>query len=407
MKDDSRKMSEVDEIDLFDLILILIKNKKLIVSLSSLTVIGVLAFTITSLVLIPEKSYMPNVYSPKAAMLINNSDSVGLSGALSSSGLNNLASLAGVSAGGQNYGSLASYLTGLSSYQDSIIDKFDLIERYEIQKSPKTNSRKALSEHLTTTFDDDTGILTISFSDIDPNFATEVVNYAVELLDARFTTIGGKRLQTKKIQLEEKLADVTAEMNRLEEDIKAFQQRYGVISVESLATEQITTIAQVRSELIMKEMEIKTYADLTRVEDPQLRRLRAERDNLAQLLEELEKGFSEYESVLPSQRDLPKIALEFAHLRRDLAVQEGIYKLLIQQYEATKLSLQGEEPVFQILELAEVPDMKSGPSRGMIVIVVSMAGFFFSIFLAFVKEAFVNIKRDHDRMEKLRKAWKG
>jgi len=397
--------SEDDEISLLDLFATLLKHRRLIVSVTGLSAVAVLLYAVGSLLLPPDKSYLPNLYSPKAAMLINTPDSGGsLSSALASSGLSSLAGLAGVSAGGQSYGELSVYLSGSNTFLDAIVDKFGLIARYKIEKNVRTESRKALKDKLTAAFDEKTGVLTLSYEDIDPEFARDVVNYGVELLDGRFRTIGGNKNQLKKDQLEEKLGDVKAEMNRLEDAIQTFQQKYGVISIESLATEQIATVARVRSELMMKEMELKTYGELSRVDDPMVRRLRAERDNLAKLLDELEKGFSEYDNLLPSQKDLPKIALEFTHLKRDIMVQEAIYQLLTQQHESVKLSLSGEDPAFQVLELAEAPDQKSGPSRGMICIVAVMAAFFLSVLLAFVLEAVKNIKADAEAMAKFKEA---
>jgi uncharacterized protein involved in exopolysaccharide biosynthesis len=61
-----------------------------------------------------------------------------------------------------------------------------------------------------------------------------------------------------------------------------------------------------------------------------------------------------------------------------------------------------EKPVFQVLELAEVPDQKSGPSRGLICVIVTFAAGFFSVFLAFVLNAISNIKKDPEAMAKLR-----
>ena len=145
----------------------------------------------------------------------------------------------------------------------------------------------------------------ISYESPDPEFGKELVDYAVDLLDKRFATIGQNRNIAKHDQLESKLADVQAQMTVLEDDIQKFQQKYGVISVDSIAKEQISTEAQMRSELIMKEMEIKTYGDVSKVQDPALMRLEAERDNLSKLLDQLEKGFTTYEKVLPSQRELP------------------------------------------------------------------------------------------------------
>lgn len=395
---------EEDEISMLDLLVTVLKRRKLIFSVTALAALGSVAISVVSLLLPPTLGFLPNVYTPRALMLINdNSGSSGLSGALASSGLSSLAGLAGISSS-QSYGALAVYLAGTNSFLDAVVDKFGLVDRYRVTQSPRTESRKALKKVLHADFDESTGILSLSFEDWDPKVARDVVNFGVQLLDARFTTMGGNKNQKRKDQLEEKLADVKAEMNRLEDAIKAFQQKYGVISVESLATEQISTVAKVRSELIMKEMEIKTYGELSRVEDPALRRLQAERDNLLKLLQELEKGFSEYEGVLPSQRDIPGIALEYSHLKRDLAVQEAIYQLLTQQYEVTKLALQGEDPVFQVLELAEAPDKKSGPSRAKICIVATVAGFFLSVLAAFVLEAVKKLRNDKEAIAKLKEA---
>ena len=60
-----------------------------------------------------------------------------------------------------------------------------------------------------------------------------------------------------------------------------------------------------------------------------------------------------------------------------------------------------EQPIFQILEYAEVPDLKSGPSRGMLCIIVTFAAGFFSVFLAFLLNAIKNVKNDPVAMGKL------
>jgi len=395
------ELNEDDEISLVDLAATIFKHRKLLIFSVLGSAIVIVLISIISLLLPPEKSFMPNIYTAQASMLVNtSSNSRGLSSALAASGMSSLAGLAGISVGGQSYGQLAVYIAGTNVFLDSIIDKFNLIDRYKIKKNIKTESRKALKKNLSVQFAEKTGVLTLSFKDINPEFARDVVNYGVELLDARFRYIGWNKNQLKKDQLEEKLADVKVKMNRLEEEIRAFQQKYGVISVESLAAEQISTVARVRSELMMKDMEIKTYQDLAKVDDPMLRRLKSERENLAKLLDSLEKGQSNNEKLLPSQKELPKIALEYAHLKRDLMVQEAIYQLLTQQYEATKLALSGEDPIFQVLELAEAPDQKSGPSRGMICIVVIMVSFFMALFAIFIIEAIQNIKNDPEVIAK-------
>jgi uncharacterized protein involved in exopolysaccharide biosynthesis len=54
------------------------------------------------------------------------------------------------------------------------------------------------------------------------------------------------------------------------------------------------------------------------------------------------------------------------------------------------------------LELAEVPDQKSGLGRGMLCIIITFAAAFFSVFLAFALNAIENIRKDPEAMAKLR-----
>jgi uncharacterized protein involved in exopolysaccharide biosynthesis len=67
-----------------------------------------------------------------------------------------------------------------------------------------------------------------------------------------------------------------------------------------------------------------------------------------------------------------------------------------------KVNKKKKKPVFQILEMAEVPEQKSGPKRSMLCIIVTFAAGFFAVFLAFVLNAVSNIKNDSEAMAKLR-----
>jgi uncharacterized protein involved in exopolysaccharide biosynthesis len=67
-----------------------------------------------------------------------------------------------------------------------------------------------------------------------------------------------------------------------------------------------------------------------------------------------------------------------------------------------KVTMASETPVFQVLELGEIPDKKSGPSRALLSIIVTFAAGFFSVFLAFALNAVSNIKKDPEAMAKIR-----
>ena len=104
----------------------------------------------------------------------------------------------------------------------------------------------------------------------------------------------------------------------------------------------------------------------------------------------------------PPAKELPRLSLELQKLKQKAEVQLITYKALVQQSETLKLTAEGAGSTFQVLEKAEIPEKKSGPSRGKVCIIVTFAGFFLSIFFVFLKEAWINIKNDPEKMKKLR-----
>lgn len=404
----SQGSEDDDEISLVDLAAVLWKRKWLIVGITLAAAIAVLAYSIGSLMLPPEKSYLPNVYTSKATMLIQTGSSSSLAAALSSSGL---ASLAGLSApAGNTNGALAEVLATSNSTLDALNAKFNFAERNKARK-PKTKDekpplisdiRESIKKNLSAKLDTKTNLFVVSYTDTDPAFAKEVVDEVVRLLSDRFAVLGGNKALEQKALLEKKLAEVDTAVKNLEAQVKAFQNKYGVIQVEALATEQITILARLRSELIMKEMEIANYQKISNINDPVMTQLKNERDGILAKIKEIETGVGSGSRVMPSQKELPTIAFEYARLQRDLAVQTEVFKMLTQQYELAKLNASGQEPVFQILEMAEVPDKKSGPSRGMICIVATLAAFFLAILVAFIAESIDKIRKDPETVARFK-----
>ena len=135
--------------------------------------------------------------------------------------------------------------------------------------------------------------------------------------------------------------------------------------------------------------------------------------------ENLEENIQKsYQEILKLQKDIQKIEQSVSNVysasgtqsimmdatltKMELQVQEQIYAQLKAQYESLKITMASEQPVFQILNYAEVPEQKSGPSRGKIMIIASFAAFFIAIFIAFLLNAIKNIKNDPEAMKKLK-----
>lgn len=315
-----------DEISLLDLAVVLWRWKLLIIGITCLVMVGTVVYVLIGKKLPPEKSFLPDMYTSSAMMLIGGDSNKGNSALsqLAASGLGNLAGLAGLSgAGGSNYSKLAVYLAGSDSFLDVIIQEFDLINRYKIQKFPKTESRKLLKKRLTAKLDDKSGIFSLTFKDIDPEFAQRVVNFAVSYYEQRFSEMGFDKHKLEKEGLEKSLKATLDEIKRLESEATGLER----------------------------------------------------------------KTINAYGSV-------PSIALEATRLHREIQVQEQIYGQLKARYELLKIEMASETPVFQVLDYPQIPEKKSEPGRGKLCIIATFAGFFFSIFLAFLLNALQEIRRD-------------
>jgi uncharacterized protein involved in exopolysaccharide biosynthesis len=327
---------ENNEISLIDLFAVLLQRKRMIITITVIAAIGVVLFSILSLALPPEISPLPNKYTPQALMLIDDTSSSGggLSSMLNSSGMGGLASLAGITIpSSSNYSQLAVYLVETNSLLDSIVDEFDMINRYKIKKFPRASSRKILKKYLTADYDEKSGVFTVGFTDIDPFFARDVVNYCSAYLQKRFDDLGLDKNKIEKENLEINIANTFREIQQLEDDGRKLEQ-----SVAS--------------------------------------------------------GFS--------TGRLPAITMEINRISLELTAQRQVYTQLKVQYELLKVTMASENPIFQILEMAEVPDKKSRPSRGVLCVVVIFAAAFFAAFLAFARNAIANIKNDSEAMAKLR-----
>ena len=73
-----------------------------------------------------------------------------------------------------------------------------MTERYHITKSVKGKTRDAVLKNLTLVYARSAGTFRISYKDIDPVFARDVVNRMVELLDEWFSMNRGMAKQKQR-----------------------------------------------------------------------------------------------------------------------------------------------------------------------------------------------------------------
>ena len=235
------------EIDLIELVKFCWKKKMCFIIPLAIASVLIVAFCILSLVMSPEKSPLPNKYTASSLILVRESSSGGVSSSLSS-----LASLAGVNIGSSgadtSNSTLLTTLAGTNAYKDAIVEKFNLIEKFKIKKDFKTNSRKALDKVLTVKFDEKTSVLTVSFKNIDPDFAYEVATYASDLLVQMFYKFAANDDSVNLKNYTEAMESSFAKIVQYQKDVQELEQ--------SVSNSYATSIPSIMFEVEMKKMEL-------------------------------------------------------------------------------------------------------------------------------------------------------
>jgi len=91
--------------------------------------------------------------------------------------------------------------------------------------------------------------------------------------------------------------------------------------------------------------------------------------------------------LYPPLRQLPRLAVPYADLYRQVRVQETVYELLTQQYEMARIEEAKDIPVVSVIDPPGVPEKKSFPHRLLLTLVLT--------FLSFAATAALILVRDH------------
>ncbi|MDD5433883.1 MAG: GNVR domain-containing protein, partial [Nitrospira sp.] len=119
--------------------------------------------------------------------------------------------------------------------------------------------------------------------------------------------------------------------------------------------------------------------------------LKTEVDELKKRLQELEEGNNIPGKALSKNifiptNEIPGLSLQYVRLLRDAKVQQTLFELLTQQYEMARIQEAKDTPTVQVLDMAQVPEVRSRPKRTQIVLFNTVTAAFFAMFAAFFME---------------------
>ena len=288
---------------------------------------------------------------------------------------------------GEAGGGYTRYLAILTSRttMEAVVDRFELVEVYELEESqtPRADALKELADNTRLDVSLEFDYLAVSVLDTDRARSAAMANYYIELLNDRNIELSVSSAAGQRRFLERRLDQAQLALDSAQQELQAFQERNGVLALESQAEALMTSIGTARGRVAEAEVLYETLRSQYGDENPDVRAARAAVDEARAQLSSLTNGG---EAVLPVPiTRFPAVGREYAQIFQEIETQTAILSALRPLYEQAVLSEQKDTDAVQVLDPAVPPAKKAEPRRSILVLSLVAAGMLLWAFLVLAR----------------------
>jgi len=378
---------EDDEISLLDLLIVLVKHKKLIFGLPFVAAILTAGYSLL----------LPNIYTGTTKILPPQ-QSQSTAGAL----LGQLGALAGAAGGAlgiRNPNDLYVAMLKSRTVADNLIQRFDLMKLNNAKYPSQARDGLAGVTKITSGLDN---IITIEVDDKDPKHAADLANAYVEELYKLTQTLAVTEASQRRLFFEKQLRLAKDNLASAEVDLQKTQETTGLIKLDEQGRALIAAVATLRAQIAAKEVQLGAMRAFATENNPDYIVTQKELSGLKTQLQHLEKANrSGPGDIFVPTGKVPEVGLEYLRKLRDVKYFETMFELLAKQYEIAKADEARDTSIIQVLDKAIEPDRKSKPKRSRIVLLAALVALFAGILWAFACEAMARARRDPQHAERL------
>lgn len=383
----SRELKEVDELDLRDLVLYLMGYWKLI--LGTAFGFAVIAALWSLFVMTPKyESYA--VIAPSKA-----GGGERMLSALEGAGLGSLLSMSDLNEQLTRYVEILGSRTLIRNMirEENLLDRFGVtIEDPESLEGRKTFEQlvNRLKGSAQVAFEPP--VIRLAYVDPDPVLARDMVNLYIKHLQKFVSQNAVSEAKNAERFIAERIEEVEQSLQKAEAEYVKLHQKEGVFQLPTQLGFSLSTVSQLRAQLIEKDLEIALYRDVMK-DAGQVELLEDEKKQIeaqiAKLIEgERAAGKPKHENVLTPLKQGPSLSLEFADVERNYLAQVKILEILKQQYELARIESKKEEILFHVIDEAAVGIWPVSPRKKLNTALGFLLGIFLTVSILFIRFQF-------------------
>jgi uncharacterized protein involved in exopolysaccharide biosynthesis len=304
--------------------------------------------------------------------------------------LASLGSLGGLAGAGGIKNPADQFLAYMKSVtiQDSLIDRFKLLERYEAKT--KMETRIELTKNVRAVSGKD-GLISVEVDDTDPKFAAELANAHVEELGKLLGKLATTEAQQRRLFFEKQLTQAKEKLVQSEIELKSTGVSGSVL--KSNPASAVAAVAGLQAGVTAQEVKLGAMRGYLAETAPEFKQALNELANLKAQLTKQEKD-TPLNSNMTARGD-------YISKYREFKYNETLFELFAKQFEIAKVDEAKEGAIIQILDAAQPPERKSKPKKAMIAIIATLAAFFALFLFVLTRQAIKNGSQDKETSQKL------
>jgi uncharacterized protein involved in exopolysaccharide biosynthesis len=386
-----RGAAEGDEISLLDLLIVVAERKRLVIRMT-------LAFALLAIVI----SLLLPVRYTATVVLLPPQEGTSMGAALASqlSNLGGMAALAGGGLGIKNPNDRYVAMLQSRTVEDAMVKRYGLMQEYH--KRLLSDARKKFEGYTSVDGSSKDGLIHLSVEDHDATRAAELANGYVDQYRDLSQHLAISEASQRRLFFQQELEQAKNNLANAEEALEETEQKTGVIQPDSQERALIESAASLRAQITAREVQIQGMQTYATGENSELIQAQQELAGLRAQLAKL--GGSEDNSgsdFLIPKGLVPKAGMDYVRRLRDVKYYETIFDILARQFEVAKLDEAKEGALIQVIDPAIVPDRRSFPKRGLIVLGATVVGFILGVFFALIQAGLQRLKSDPDESKKL------
>lgn len=315
---------------------------------------------------------LPNIYQSTARIYFPDK------GNSTSAIVSQLSSLSGVAGGLVGAKSVNDLYVGMlqsDTVARYVIEKNNLVSRFEVGTLEEAKSRLASIIQINSGKD---SIISITYEDVDPKFASTVVDTYIKALDEMLKKLALTDAAQQRFFYEKQLVLTRKKLADAEDQLKDLQRVSGLIELGGQTSSAIEASAKLQASIAERKVYLSRILSYATPSNSEAKLVTAEINQLEKELKEMQISQSRRDLGILGSREIPEAGLNYIRKLREVKFNESLLAAMEKQYEVVRLAEAEESSAMQLIDSPLPQDKKAKPARLVMLIVALLLSIFFS-----------------------------